>query len=156
MSNKTIIESHNTTITNNNITIDDILETINNLPEAGGGSGGGVETVTVIPWWEQYGVPTQQANYAAFATVYENGVIKNAEYSLGTSDEPLTPLDIPNVVVGSNLIIMDKNNNYPVSVIFYSGDGTEVVFGSHDNVSIAILEVPSGDEGIIVNFSSVI
>ena len=35
--NKDILKTHNTTITNNNIIIDDVLEIINNLPEAGSG-----------------------------------------------------------------------------------------------------------------------
>ncbi len=35
MSNKTTLQTNNTIISNNNLTIDDILNTINNLPEAG-------------------------------------------------------------------------------------------------------------------------
>jgi hypothetical protein len=36
MSNKTILQNHNEIISNNNISIDDLIESINNLPEAGG------------------------------------------------------------------------------------------------------------------------
>lgn len=36
MSNKTILQNHNDIISTNNISIDDLIERINNLPEAGG------------------------------------------------------------------------------------------------------------------------
>lgn len=38
MSNKEILQNHNTIISDNNITIDELIESINNLPEAGGGT----------------------------------------------------------------------------------------------------------------------
>ena len=37
MSNKETLQSYNDRLNNNNLTLDDILNTINNLPEAGGG-----------------------------------------------------------------------------------------------------------------------
>ena len=48
MSNKTILQNHNEIISNNNISIDDLIESINNLPEAGAG---GEEIDPTVPSW---------------------------------------------------------------------------------------------------------
>lgn len=46
MSNKETLQSYNENLTNNNETLSSILNTINNLPEAGSGGGGGGEDLT--------------------------------------------------------------------------------------------------------------
>lgn len=56
MSNVTTLQSNYNIITNNNLTIDDILETINNLPEAGSGE----EDLTTVLESHDTAITTQE------------------------------------------------------------------------------------------------
>lgn len=82
--------TYNTDLQSNNVELQEILNTINTLPEAGGGGGAAIETCTVTF--------SDSTNYAA--SVLENGEIVTRHGYL-ESDNPFVPLSIENVVKNS-------------------------------------------------------
>ena len=96
MSNKEILQNHNTIISDNNITIDELIESIENLPEAGSGEillqeksitpttssqivepdedYDGLSKVTVNPISEEYIIPT------GTMTITKNGIYDVTNY----------------------------------------------------------------------------
>lgn len=72
MSNKTILQNYNEIISNNNISIDDLIESINNLPEAGSGEPT-LQEKTITPTTSSQTI-TPDENYDGLSKVTINGV----------------------------------------------------------------------------------
>lgn len=88
MSNVTTLQSNYNIITNNNLTIDDILETINNLPEAGSGE----EDLTTVLESHDTAITTQETTIDSIITALEgkaSGITPTGELAItsnGTYD----------------------------------------------------------------------
>lgn len=86
MSNATILQNHNELIGNNNLTIDELIESINNLPEAGGGE---VEITlqekTITPTTSSQTI-TPDENYDGLSKVIVNPIGEEYVIPTGTLD----------------------------------------------------------------------
>lgn len=82
MSNKTTLQTNNTTISTNNTELVSILNTINNLPEAGGGDVSEIEDAFITH--------TLSGDYA-------NDRVTKVKYGTFYEDTKLTSISLPNV-----------------------------------------------------------
>lgn len=133
MSNKTTLQTNNNKLSTNNTDLASILNTINNLPEAGsGGSGGGsVDTCTVTL------NSTYASNMASItATIVENGEIKIKTVSNINS----TSYTINNVLCGSPIILLFfMQYDWSVS---YSGGASLSGWMEHNNLKYITAAIP--------------
>ena len=83
--------NYNTTLQINNSSLEEIITQLNNMPDAGGGSGGSIETCDVT-------VTDSTLNYVWVSQVID-GVITGKQYTGTVSNTPIT-----NVVKGSVMV----------------------------------------------------
>lgn len=123
--------SYNTDLQNNNTSLQEILATINNLPEAGsgGGSGGGVE------WIDITSLPT---TYAAPAPP---GASSTTTYYLPIEDDVIS-------IIVSGLDNSNYNREYS-NVVSYSNGVWRPTLQSSDNPFIQLINISDGDSNYV-------
>ena len=84
MSNATILQNHNEIIGNNNLTIDELIESINNLPEAGSGEVS-LQEKTITPTTSSQTI-TPDENYDGLSKVIVNPIGEEYVIPSGTLD----------------------------------------------------------------------
>lgn len=119
MSNATTLQTNNNKLSANNTDLASILNTINNLPEAGGGGsgGGGIQTVTIDIL--DLGLSGYVYNLLKiFYTTYENGEIipKVENLELVVNKE---------VIVGSVVGLIDTSNSLDLYCTSYENSNWE-------------------------------
>ena len=92
MSNKTILQSHNSTISNNNLSIDELIENIENLPEAGSGEVA-LQEKTITPTTSSQTI-TPDGIYGGLSKVTVNAVTSAIDSDIKAS----------NIRVGTNIL----------------------------------------------------
>ena len=100
-------------IKNNTTSLQNLLETINNLPDAGSG-GASVDTCTIVinnPY------PTYVTISGVSATIYEEGIIKT--YVITSASQISYPITIDNVICNSPITF------HTSSMVAISCDGCE-------------------------------
>jgi hypothetical protein len=107
----------------NTTSLQTILETINNLPEAGGGSGGGsVETCTVTI--DRY---SGESILSIITTIIENGVEKvNTTFPTSSNIPIYPPCTITNVKCGSCITVVTSNSMIAEPYIEANGSATYI------------------------------
>lgn len=102
--------SYNTDLQNNNTSLQEILATVNSLPEAGGSSGGGteIETCTIDI------VATGAIQCRIYYSTLVNGEIKGQFALCDITDD--SPLSIANVIVGATFGIKQVSSAYIMSI----------------------------------------
>jgi hypothetical protein len=101
--------SYNTDLQTNNTNLQSILDTINNLPEAGSGGGSDASVDTCTVRFEDLTMCDCIIWFVSAMTV-ENGIQKMYNYIPSNSDM-ITSLVIPNVACGSTLVLESQFHN---------------------------------------------
>ena len=141
MSNKTILQNHNEIISNNNISIDDLIEIINNLPEAGGEV---VEPIlqekSVTPTTSNQTI-TPDTNYDGLSKVTINAVTSDIDSDIkdtnirkgidilgvtGTLEEGITPTGTLEITENGTYDV----TNYASTNVNVAGSGGDDMAGS--------------------------
>lgn len=123
--------SYNSELQSNNTDLQAILETINNLPEAGGSGGGGIETCSVtISWFNDNTYEPFDIYYSdgsgsvcniKTATAQYNGTLTCVKGSLIYMSTCATASGVQYIQVSSNILFISQMTD---PVFGVNGDGT--------------------------------
>lgn len=148
MSNATTLQTNNNKLSTNNTDLASILNTINNLPEAGGGSGGGSVETCSVDFWHCFmlgGIGWVFKHLVTYTKLVDGEITTVSEIYNGME------FSLSDVVVGSNITLINVGNleatenwRYKYMLDNYNSNSNIVYDGDADVYAI-IVQI-TGDE----------